>query len=391
MSALSWVLAREAGEQARAAGRARSAWDPWIAGSAGALILLGLVMVYSASIALADRTAGHSTYYLWRHLAHLAVGVVAMLAVMNSRIRWWEKAGPYLLLLGIALLAVVIIPGIGATVNGSSRWLRLGLFNVQPSEFVKLFMLVYAAGYLVRNQDELRSFSKGILMVSVVLAVIGALLLQEPDLGSAVVLTLTIFLMLFLGGVRVSHFVLTLGGAVAAMVALTLISPYRLARVTGFLDPWADPFNSGFQLVQALIAFGRGEWFGVGLGASIQKVFYLPAAHTDFILAIIAEELGLLGVLVVMALFAVLVARAFAISRRAEAKGQVYAARLAQGLGLLVGIQALVNMGVNMGVLPTKGLTLPLVSYGGSSTVVTCMIVGLLLRIERETRERVAA
>lgn len=389
-AALSAPAIASAAAAPRAAGRARASWDPWVLYSVGTLLLFGSIMVYSASISTAYRTLGSSAFYLAHHVVHVSVGVMCMLLAMHSRIRWWERRGPYLLLFGIGLLAVVLLPGIGAHVNGSSRWLRLGVMNIQPSEFVKLFMLAYVAGYLVRKQDELRSFTRGILMISIVLAVIGMLLLQEPDLGSVVVICLTVFGMLFLAGVRFWHFMATLAAGLGGMAVLTLISPYRMGRVTGFLDPWADPFNSGFQLVQALIAFGRGEWLGVGLGGSIQKLFYLPAAHTDFLLAIIAEELGLLGVLAVMGLFGILIVRAFVISRRAESAGHLYAARLSAGIGLLIGIQAMVHMGVNMGVLPTKGLTLPFMSYGGSSTLLSCILAGLLLRIERDTRTRLA-
>lgn len=371
--------------EARGAGRERAALDAWALFCVAALLLLGLVMVYSASISAAARQ-GNSLHFFWRQLAHVGAGVAGMLVVLRTRTAWWGAVGPYLLLFGIGLLAVVLVPGLGAHVNGSSRWLRLGMVNVQPSEFMKLFMLVYVAGYLVRKQEELRNFTQGILMISLVLAVIGMLLLQEPDLGTVVVMSLTVLAMLFLAGVRFWHFLVTLAAGIGGMVVLTLISPYRLGRVTGFLDPWADPFNSGFQLVQALIAFGRGELFGVGLGASVQKLFYLPAAHTDFLLAIVAEELGLIGVLAVMALFVLLVVRGFMIARQAERAGNLYGARLAQGVALLFGFQAMINMGVNMGLLPTKGLTLPFMSYGGSSVVVSCLLAGLLLRIERETR-----
>jgi cell division protein FtsW len=370
----------------REAGRARAAWDPWLAGAVAALLALGVIMVYSASVAYANRSAGYSTYFLWRHLAHLALGLAAIAVVLRLRVRLWEKAGPYLLLLGIGLLVLVLVPGLGAHVNGSSRWLKLGLINLQPSELMKLFMVVYVAGYLVRKQDEMKNFTQGIAMVSLVVAVIGTLLLMEPDLGTVVVITLTVLAMLFLGGVRFWHFALVLIAGLGGMVLLTLISPYRMGRVTSFLDPWADPFNSGFQLVQALIAFGRGEWLGVGLGASVQKLSYLPAAHTDFLLAVIAEELGLLGVFTVMVLFGIVIVRAFAIARQAERAGNLYGARLAHGLGVLLGSQALINMGVNMGMLPTKGLTLPFMSYGGSSMLVSCVALGLLLRIERESR-----
>ncbi len=372
----------------RVAGRPGSAWDPWLLGSVTALLLLGTVMVYSASVSSAERLTGNSLYFFERHLLAVALGVLGMRIVMATRVRMWEQAGPFLLLTGIALLVVVLVPGLGVHVNGSSRWISLGVVNLQPSELVKLFVIVYVAGYLVRKQEELRFFTQGILMVSIVVAVIGMLLLQEPDLGSVVVICLTVFAMLFLGGVRFWHFMAVVGAAVGGMVLLTLVSPYRMARITGFLDPWADPFNTGFQLTQALIAFGRGEWLGVGLGASIQKMFYLPAAHTDFLFAVLAEELGLLGVLAVMALIGIIVWRAFRIAASAERNGQIYAARLAQGLGMLLGVQAMINMGVNMGALPTKGLTLPFLSYGGSSMIVCCLSAGLLLMIDREQRRQ---
>jgi len=396
MNAITGLLNRHARlpleSAARVAGRGGSRWDPWLLGSVVALLILGSIMVFSASVSISDRQTGNTLYYLIRHLASIMLGVIGMAVVMRTRVRMWEQLGPYLLLIGIALLVVVLLPGIGRHVNGSARWIPLGIVNLQPSELVKLFVIIYVAGYLVRKQEELRFFTQGILMVSIVVAVIGMLLLQEPDLGSVVVICCTVFAMLFLGGVRFWHFMAVVLAAIGGMVLLTLISPYRMARITGFLDPWADPFNTGFQLTQALIAFGRGEWLGVGLGSSIQKMFYLPAAHTDFLFAVLAEELGLLGVLSVMALVGVIVWRAFRIAASAERNGQVYAARLAQGLGLLLGLQAMINMGVNMGALPTKGLTLPFLSYGGSSMIVCCVAAGLLLMIDREQRrQRVGA
>jgi cell division protein FtsW len=370
----------------RVAGRVRAAWDSWLVGSVTALVVIGLVMVQSASVAYAARLTGDPFHFLFRHVVHLMLGLLCLSVTLRLRIRLWEKGGPYLLLGGFFLLALVLVPGLGAHINGSSRWIRLGLMNLQPSEVMKLFIVVYVAGYLVRKQEELRNFTQGIVMVSVVLAVIALLLLLEPDLGTVIVITLTVLTMLFLGGVRFWHFLLVTLTGVGAVALLAVIAPYRWARVTSFLNPWADPFNTGFQLVQALIAFGRGEWFGVGLGASVQKLFYLPAAHTDFVLAVIGEELGLFAVLGIIVLFGVVIVRAFLIARKAERAGQLYASRLAQGLGLLIGYQAIINMGVNMGLLPTKGLTLPLVSYGGSSTLVSLVAVGLLLRIEREAR-----
>jgi cell division protein FtsW len=373
-------------DQGRVAGKPRLFWDGWLLGSVLLLIAVGIVMVHSASVAYAAKTQGFGAYFLMRHLIYVVLGLGLMAIGLRLRVQVWEKSGPYLLLGGIVLLVAVLLPGVGAHVNGASRWIKLGFFTLQPAELVKVFMIIYVAGYLVRKQEELKNFTQGILMVSVVVAVVGMLLLQEPDFGSVVVICCTVMLMLFLGGVRFWHFALVLLTGIGGMVALTIISPYRMGRVTSFMDPWADPFGSGFQLTQALIAFGRGEWLGVGLGGSVQKLFYLPAAHTDFLLAVIAEELGLFAVLGLLALFAVIVARAFAIARAADEAGMVYSARLAQGLGMLLGLQAMINMGVNMGMLPTKGLTLPFVSYGGSSLLVCCLTAGILLRIERDTR-----
>ncbi|GMR20748.1 MAG: putative lipid II flippase FtsW [Gammaproteobacteria bacterium] len=352
------------------------------------LLSLGSIMVYSASISIAEQTTGNAFYFISRHIVHVILGLGLMVLVMHMRIRQWEAAGPFLLLTGIILLVLVVVPGIGVSINGSSRWLRLGIFNVQPSEFVKLAMVVYVAGYLVRHQEKLKLFVPGILMIGLVVAIVGVLLLQEPDLGTVAVISITVLTMMFLAGVRFWHFMAIVFAGAGSMVALTLISPYRMNRVTGFLDPWADPFDAGFQLVQALIAFGRGEWFGVGLGASIQKLSYLPAAHTDFLFAVFAEEFGLLGILLVIVLFGVLVTRALIIARSAEESGQLYAARLVQGIAVWLGAQAMINMGVNMGVLPTKGLTLPFMSYGGSSILSSSIAVGLLLMVERELRTR---
>ena len=371
---------------ARKAGSRQAFMDPWLAGALVLLLAIGVIMVYSASVSFAHKTTGSSTYFLQRHLLHLTVALIAMTLIMRIRLSVWERSGPLLLLLGLGLLVAVLLPGIGTSVNGSMRWIRLGPLNAQPSEFIKLFMLLYVAGYLVRKEEDLSRFTQGVLSIGVVLAVTGVLLLAEPDLGTLVVLTLTVVSMLFLAGIRFRYFLLAIAAGTGAVVMLTLISPYRMQRVTGFLNPWADPFDSGFQLVQALIAFGRGEWFGVGLGASVQKLFYLPAAHTDFLLAVIAEELGLLGIWGIMILFMLLVHRAFHIARHAEQNGLLYGARVAQGSALLLGLQAMINMGVNMGVLPTKGLTLPFISYGGSSLVVSCCLVGLLFRVDYETR-----
>lgn len=374
--------------QARTAGSRQSLMDPWLIAAVVTLLVLGLIMVYSASVSLSQKMTDSSTYYLYRHLLHLLVAVAAMALVMRVKLSTYEKSGPYLLLIGLALLVAVLIPGIGSTVNGSARWIRFGPMNIQPSELMKFFMLIYVSGYLVRKAETLSRFTQGVLVIGVVLAITGVLLLAEPDLGTLIVISLTTIAMLFLAGIRFRYFLMFLIAAAAAVALLTILSPYRMDRVTGFLNPWADPFNSGFQLVQALIAFGRGEWLGVGLGASVQKLFYLPAAHTDFVLAVIAEELGLLGVWLIMFLFSILIYRGFYIARRAEENGLLYGARVAQGSALLLGIQAMINMGVNMGVLPTKGLTLPFISAGGSSLIVSCCLVGMMFRVDYETRQQ---
>lgn len=368
-------------------GAALGAWcDPWLVGAVVALLTLGLVMVASASVSLADRQFGQPFYFSMRQFLYMAAGLLAAAAVMRTRLVYWERGGIVLLIVGAALLAAVLIPGVGRQVNGSTRWLHLGLFNVQASELVKLFIIVYLAGYLVRRGEEVRTTLKGFLKPLAILVVFAVLLLLEPDFGTTAVMFATALGMMFLGGVRLWQFSALLALVAAVMAGVALSSPYRLERLTTFLNPWADPFNSGFQLTQALIAIGRGEWLGVGLGGSIQKLFYLPEAHTDFLFAVLAEELGLLGVVTVIALFTLVVWRAFVIGYRAELSGNRFAGYLAYGIGMWLGLQAFINMGVNMGALPTKGLTLPLMSYGGSSIVVMCMAVALLMRVDYETR-----
>lgn len=346
------------------------------------LVALGLVMVASASVSIAERQTGNAFFYLWRQGAFVALGLLAGFAVLNVRLVYWERLGPWFLLFGLVLLVVVL--GIGREVNGSVRWLSLGPVNFQPSELVKLFMVIYLAGYLVRRGDEVRESVKGFLKPMALVGLVGVLLLLEPDFGAAAVITATVLGMMFLGGVRLWQFGILFLVMSAGMAMLAISSPYRMARLTSFVNPWADPFNSGFQLTQALIAFGRGEWLGVGLGGSIQKLFYLPEAHTDFLFAVLAEELGLLGVIAVISLFAVIVWRAFAVGQTAALAGNRFAAYTAYGIGMWLGLQAFINLGVNMGVLPTKGLTLPLMSYGGSSIVMSCVAVALLLRVSHE-------
>ncbi len=371
--------------QGAAADRQTAGGDRILWGAAAVLFVLGLVMVASSSLDIAERSYGQPFYFVLRQLAYAAVGLLLGYGLLRIPLQFLERVSAPLLLLGMGLLLLVLIPGIGREVNGSARWLPLGLFNLQPSELMKLFMVLYLAGYLVRRGDEVRSAVSGFAKPMVVLALVCLLLLAEPDFGAAAVLMATAMGMMFLGGVRLWQFAVLILGVGLAGAALAVSSPYRLERITAFLDPWADPFASGFQLTQALIAFGRGEWLGVGLGNSIQKLFYLPEAHTDFLFAVLAEELGLVAALLVIALFSVIVWRAFHIARCAERAGAAFAAYVAYGCGMWTGVQAFINIGVNMGVLPTKGLTLPLMSYGGSSLIVSCLVIALLQRVALET------
>ncbi|MBK9161677.1 MAG: putative lipid II flippase FtsW [Nitrosomonadales bacterium] len=353
------------------------------------LLALGLVMVYSASIATAEgsRFAGYQpTYYLLRHGMFVAVGLTAGLFAFQVPVQLWQNYAPYLFMVGALLLVLVLVPGIGREVNGSRRWLSLFVINLQPSELMKLFAVLYAADYTVRKGALKDHLYKAFWPMLVVMALIGFLLLQEPDMGALVVILAIAFGTLWLGGFNIKVFGLLLVALPLAFGAMILSSPYRLQRVVGFMDPWADPYGKGYQLSHALIAFGRGEWFGVGLGGSVEKLFYLPEAHTDFLMAVIAEELGLAGVAAVILLFALLVVRAFQIGRHAAFLERNFPALVAQGIGVWLGVQAMINIGVNMGVLPTKGLTLPFLSFGGSGVVVNCIAAAVLLRIDWESR-----
>ena len=354
------------------------------------LIGLGLVMVYSASIAIAEgsRATGYQpTYFLMRHGLFVAVGVVAAVIAFQVPLRLWQQAAPYLFLLGAGLLVLVLVPGVGREVNGSQRWISLNFVTLQPSEFMKLFAVLYAADYTARKAAHMASFRKGFLPMFVVMMGVGWLLLREPDFGAFVVITVIAMGILFLGGMNWRLFAGLLGLLLAGFMVLILTSPYRLQRVIGFMDPWADPYGKGYQLSHALIAFGRGEWLGVGLGASVEKLFYLPEAHTDFLLAVIAEELGFVGVGAIILAFGWIVVRAFMIGRRAVSLERYFSALVAQGIGLWIGMQAIINIGVNTGMLPTKGLTLPLVSFGGSALVATCCALAVLLRVDWENRQ----
>lgn len=352
-----------------------------------ALLVMGLVMVCSASITMAESKTGQPLYFFIRQLMYALLGLGFAWAVLSVRLSNWQQLAPQLLLVGIILLALVLIPGIGREVNGSARWLPLGPVNLQVAELIKLFAIIYIADYLQRHHGQISTVMTGILAPMVLLGIASFLLLLQPDMGSIVVILSTVTAMLFLGGARVSIFVMMISVLGGLFYLLVTLAPYRMQRLQSFMDPWADPFGSGFQLTQALIAFGRGDWLGVGLGSSMQKLFYLPEAHTDFLYSIIAEELGLIGAMVVIALFFVLIWRALSVGRAAELAGQRFGAQIAYGIGIWLGIQACVNMGVNMGALPTKGLTLPLMSYGGSSLIVVCIAIGLLLRVDLETRK----
>lgn len=349
--------------------------------AAVALLGLGLVMVASASM---HRITDAPFYFINRHLIAIVLGFVGSLIITQIPVAQWERSGPVLYFIGLFLLLLVLVPGIGREANGATRWIPLGPFNLQSSEFMKLFMVIYIAGYLVRRQLEVALSVWGFIKPMLLLVVACSLIMVQPDFGTTTVILATAMAMLFLGGVPLWQFAILIGLAGTSLVGLVLLSPYRLQRVTAFLDPWADVENSGYQLAQALIAFGRGEWFGVGLGSGIQKQFYLPEAHTDFLMAVIGEEFGLFGTLVVIALFAVIVWRAFRTGMRAERVNQRFAAYVAYGLGLWLGMQAFINMGVNVGLLPTKGLTLPLMSYGGNSIIVAMLVVAMLVRIDYE-------
>jgi cell division protein FtsW len=364
--------------------------DPLVIWPAVALLLIGLVMVYSSSIALAEesRFTGHqSHYFLMRHALFLMVGVIAGLIAFRISLRQWQQLAPWLFMTGLVLLIVVLIPGLGREVNGAQRWLPLGPVNLQPSELMKLFVTLYAADYTVRKLPDMGSFRRGFVPMAGMVILVGCLLLLEPDFGAFVVVAAIAFGVMFIGGISGRIFALLTTVAVIGFILLIALSPYRRDRIFGFMDPWQDAYGRGYQLSHALIAFGRGEWFGVGLGGSVEKLFYLPEAHTDFLLAVIAEELGFAGVLVVVVLFAMLIQRAFVIGREAINLERYFSGLVAMGVGLWLGVQSFINMGVNMGLLPTKGLTLPLMSFGGSALIANCLALAILLRVDWEVRQ----
>ncbi|MBA3997203.1 MAG: putative lipid II flippase FtsW [Candidatus Accumulibacter sp.] len=358
--------------------------------SALVLLLMGMVMVYSASIATAEggRFTGHQpAYYLVRHGVFLAIGLVAAAVAFQVPLNTWQQLAPWLFVSGFVLLALVLIPGIGRDVNGARRWLSLGFANLQPSELMKLFAVLYAADYTVRKMPHMHDLKKAFLPMAGAMIAVGILLLKEPDFGAFVVIISIAIGILFLGGMRARLFAVLIVVLITAFAVLIIVSPYRRDRIFGFMDPWSDAFGRGYQLSHALIAFGRGELFGVGLGASVEKLFYLPEAHTDFLLAVIAEELGFAGVVAVIVLFGLVIQRAFVIGRQAVALDRLYPALVAQGIGIWIGVQSFINMGVNMGLLPTKGLTLPLMSFGGSGILANCVALAVLLRVDWENRQ----
>lgn len=364
----------------RRAGR----YDPWLLAAAIALAAFGVVMVASASIAVADGQHIGAFYYLKRHAMFLALGGALAAASLRIELKLVEKYAFGLMLLAFALLLAVFVPHLGMRINGARRWINLGLIGFQPVEAVKLVLVIYLASYLVRHRDGVERKFFGVLKPMLVAGVTALLLLAQPDFGSAALIAVVTVGMVWLAGARMRYLMLLGAPLLPAAMYLALSTDYRVKRLTSFLDPWKDPFNDGFQLTQALIAVGRGEWFGVGLGGSVQKLFYLPEAHTDFILAVIGEELGLAGIVLVLGLFALLVGRGLMLGLRGVEIGQRFAGFVAFGVSLMIGLQALVSVGVNLGVLPTKGLTLPLISSGGSSVMMTCVMLGVLLRASYE-------
>jgi len=362
-------------------------YDWWLMWVTFTLLGLGLVMVYSASVATAEAASGNPNHYLTRHGMYLVVGLSLAYAAFQLPSRLWQRLAPGLFVLGVILLILVLIPGIGHEVKGARRWIPLGTVgNLQPSEFMKLAVVLYAADYTVRKAALMDNVRKGFMPMFAVMLAVGTLLLLEPDFGAFAVIVVIALAILFLGGLNWRLFVgLSLLLAVGFLLLIWL-SPYRMARIVGYLNPWDDPLGKGYQLTHALIAFGRGEFTGVGLGDSVEKLHYLPEAHNDFLLAVIGEELGLIGVLAVIALFAWLTWRAFSIGWQAALMERNFQALVAQGIGVWMGAQGFINMGVNMGLLPTKGLTLPLMSYGGSGIVANCLALALLVRIDYENR-----
>ncbi|MDO8909682.1 MAG: putative lipid II flippase FtsW [Pseudohongiella sp.] len=350
------------------------------------LMCIGLVMMTSASMDIGNSLSGDPLYFFKRQVFFIGLGLVFMLVALGIDMKVWYRISHILLIVAAVLLVMVLIPGVGTVVNGSARWLDLGFYRLQPSEMTKIFMIMYMAAYLSRRRDEVHEDWAGFLKPMAILVLLVVLLYLEPDHGAMVILMATAFTMLFLAGARLHRFMLIVMLSFAGVAGLAILKPHVISRLTSFLNPWADEYvyGEGYQLTQALIAFGRGEWVGTGLGNSLQKLYFLPEAHTDFILSIIAEETGLLGVVVVMALFVVLITQALRIGRAAEQQGAYFVSYVAYGIGMLFATQTFINFGVNTGLLPTKGLTLPFLSYGGNSLLISCFIVGVLMRAQFE-------
>lgn len=351
-----------------------------------ALMSIGLVMVASASVSFAAATYDDAWYFAKRHAIYLVMALTLAIFVVCIPMSFWQRYAQHILLITLFLLVVVLIPGIGRRVNGSQRWLSLGIISIQISEIAKVCAVIFFASFFARRYQELHFGWQGFLKPLLVVGVFVGLLLLEPDFGSSVVLCATVFSMMFIVGVRIWHFSLLIIVGVAGLAAVAILSPYRMQRLITFLDPWADQFNSGYQLTQSLIGFGRGEWFGLGLGNSLQKLFFLPEAHTDFIFAIIAEEFGLIGACVIVGLFAVLIGRIFLLAKKNLAAERIFPALVAFGIAILFSFQVFVNIGVSSGLLPTKGLTLPFISYGGSSLLICCFLMAVVMRIQWESQ-----
>lgn len=349
-----------------------------------ALMSIGLVMVSSASVSFAAATYDDPWYFAKRHGVYILMGLVLATFVVCIPMSLWQRYSSHFLLLTLFLLVVVLIPGIGKRVNGSQRWFSLGVISIQVSEIAKFCAVVFFASYFARRYQEFHFGWQGFLKPLLVVGVFVGLLLLEPDFGSSVVLSATVFAMMFIAGVRLWHFALLILIGVTGLASVAVLSPYRMQRLITFLDPWADQFNTGYQLTQSLIGFGRGEWFGMGLGNSLQKLFFLPEAHTDFIFAIIAEEFGLVGAVLVVALFAVLIGRILMIAKKNLAEEKMFPALAAFGVAILFSFQVFINIGVASGFLPTKGLTLPFISYGGSSLLICCLLMAFVMRIQWE-------
>ncbi len=393
MTALARPIDRQAARAASPAGlagrrrRGQAPFDFALLAVALGLVALGFVMVSSASMSIGDTCCKDPFFYVNRHALALGLALTGGLIAFAIPVGWWQRTGAWLFLLGMAVLVLVLVPGIGHQVNGATRWIPLGPLNLQPSELMKLFAVLYVSGYLVRHAEVVTNQLSGFIRPMLLVGVAAVLILKQPDFGTTAVMLATVMGLLFLGGVSVLPFAVLFATVLSGLTVLVLTSDYRMKRVLSFLNPFDDPYNSGYQLSQALIAFGRGEWLGVGLGNGIQKQFFLPEAHTDFIASVIGEELGLAGMLVLIGAFAFITWRAFRIGERAEAIGNPFGAYAAQGIGLWLGLQAFVNIGVNIGMLPTKGLTLPFISYGSNSLIVACLAIGILLRIDLRTRQ----